>query len=217
MSHSQNLNYKCPYCGEEFEIEIWNTVNAEEDPDLRDRCKSGDIFQHSCPHCHKDFMIQNNLLYEDPENRFVLFVSSKDFGDTLKSYGEPLVKKGYRLRRVSTIQEFTEKIQIFEDGANDIEVELAKYDSFIEFLSNRKGNAQDVTSIEYQYQKDGIMKINLRMDDKGMSFIIPEDGLKDEIDQEPDLYKIDEASFPCVNGKWIISLFDTEGESQLKS
>ena len=119
MSNSETIKYTCPYCGKEFDVEIYNTVNVFNDPDLKERCMSGDVFRHSCPHCHSDFMIQNPLLYEDPEHRFIIWVSAKELGD-LSSFAKPLIAKGYTLRRCATVKEFVEKIQIFEDGANDI-------------------------------------------------------------------------------------------------
>lgn len=206
MSKSEEIKYTCPYCGKEFEIEIYHSVNSSEDPDLRDRCISGDIFQHSCPHCHSDFMIQNPLLYEDPEHKFVLWVSGNDVGD-LSSLSKPLIEKGYKLRRCATVKEFVEKIQIFEDGVDDIAVELAKYDSFIDFLDSRKGNAEDVTSIDYVYTKDDVMKIDIKMDDKGMSFLIPMIGLKEELESNKELFEVDDSTFPCINSEWMISLF----------
>ncbi|MDD6257923.1 MAG: CpXC domain-containing protein [Erysipelotrichaceae bacterium] len=214
MSHSNEITYTCPYCGKQFPITIYDTVNVREDPDLRERCLSGDIFRHSCPHCHKDFMVQNPMLYEDPDKHFVLYVSQNDPGNTFKEAGEALKKKGYRLRRVSTIKEFTEKISVFEDGMNDIAVELAKYDSFIEFINNRKGKPEDITSIDYQYTHDDVMKINIRTGDKGMSFLIPVSGIQEEMEENKQLYQIDDASFPCINQDWIISLFSTpEGKA----
>lgn len=206
MSKSEEIKYTCPYCGKEFEIEIYHSVNINEDPDLRERCLSGDIFQHFCPHCHKDFMIQNPLLYEDPEHKFVLWVSGNDVGD-LSSLSKPLIEKGYTLRRCSTVKEFVEKIQIFEDGVDDIAVELAKYDSFIDFLESRKGNPQDVTSIDYVYTKDDVMKIDIKMDDRGMSFLIPLSGLKEELESNKELFEVDDSTFPCINNEWMISLF----------
>ena len=65
MSVSRNVKYTCPYCGKEFEIEVWDSIDADEDPDLRDRCVSGDLFRVSCPHCKKEFMVQFPLVYID--------------------------------------------------------------------------------------------------------------------------------------------------------
>ena len=58
MSKTREMKYSCPYCGREFDITVYESVNTEQDPDLRDACLSGDIFRLSCPHCHTDFMIQ---------------------------------------------------------------------------------------------------------------------------------------------------------------
>lgn len=208
MSRTKEVKYTCPYCGREFDITVYESVNSEQDPDLRDSCLSGDLFRHSCPHCHTDFMVQYPLVYADPKHKFVLWLSASTGEEAaLKAAAGPLLKQGYKLRRCATIKEFTEKIQIFEDGVSDIAVELAKYDSFIEFIDNRRGNPADVTSVEYQRVNDGVMKINVRTDDKGLSFLIPMDLLEEEIRAESDRFAINEEEFPLINSDWIISLF----------
>lgn len=213
MSRSEEIKYTCPYCGKQFDMTIYNAINVEQDPDLRERCMSGDIFQHSCPHCHTDFMVMNPLLYEDPQHKFVIWVSNHDVGSALQQITQPLLKKGYTLRRCATVKEFVEKIQIFEDGADDIAVELAKYDSFIDFLESRKGNPSDVTSIDYVYTRDDVMKIDIRIDDKGMSFLIPVSGLKEEVEANQELLEVD-PHFPCINSDWMLSIFmKSEGKA----
>jgi hypothetical protein len=207
MSASHEQQYKCPYCGEEFTITVYDTVTAAKDPDLRERALSGDLFQHTCPHCHKEFMIQNQMLYSDKEHKFVLWLSQNDAGMNLSEFAAPLIQQGYHLRRCATIQEFIEKIEIFEDGMNDVAVELAKYDSFIEFIENKKGKAEDVTSVEYQRTTDEVMKIMVRTGDKGMSFLIPVNMIEEELKTEEDLYTINDADFPLINQDWIISIF----------
>ncbi|MBR3364123.1 MAG: CpXC domain-containing protein [Solobacterium sp.] len=208
MSRTKELKYTCPYCGREFDITVYESVNSEQDPDLRDACLSGDLFRHSCPHCHTDFMVQYPLVYSDPKNKFVIWLSANTGEESImKAAAGPLLKQGYKLRRCATIREFTEKIQIFEDGVSDIAVELAKYDSFIEFIDNRRGNPADVTSVEYQRVNDGVMKINVRTDDKGLSFLIPMDLLEEEIRAESDRFAVNEEEFPLINSDWIISLF----------
>jgi hypothetical protein len=214
MSKSRELKYTCPYCGREFDITVYESVNTETDPDLRDACLSGDIFRHSCPHCHTDFMVQYPLVYADPKHKFVLWLSQGTGEEAaMRASARPLLKQGYRLRRCATVREFTEKIQIFEDGVSDIAVELAKYDSFIEFIDSRNGNPEDVTSVEYQKTEDGVMKINVRTDDKGLSFLIPTAMLEEEIRAQSDRYEAENTSFPRINSDWLISLF-TESDGQ---
>ena len=208
MSTSYEVNYRCPYCGRDFSVTVYDSVNAQNDPELRERAMSGDLFRHSCPHCKTDFMIQNPLVYSDPERKFVIWLSNEEISEDLSRLAKPLADQGYTLRRCATLQEFTEKIQIFEDGISDIVVELAKYDSFIEFIDNRQGNPADVTSVEYQRAKDGVMKINVRTDDKGLSFLIPIGPLEEEVRIQSDRYEADNAHFPRINSDWVISLFN---------
>ena len=86
-------------------------------------------------------------------------------------------------------------------------VELAKYDSFIEYIDNKKGTAEDVTGIEYQHTENDVMKINVRADDKGMSFLIPVSVLEEEMKVDKDRFAIDETDFPRINHDWIISAY----------
>lgn len=216
MSQSRDITYTCPYCGKEFTITVYDSVNVSQDPDLRDRCITGDVFRHSCPHCHKDFMIQNPLLYMDPEHKFVIWVSEEENIRHMEQLVEPLKKAGYTLRRCPVVKQFVEKIAVLEDGVDDVMVELAKYDSFIEYIDNRKGNPQDVSDVRYEYTKDDIMKITIVADDKSMSFLIPTEALKAEIEAEADVFKVDDEDFPCINGDWMISLFaQAEGKAQV--
>ena len=211
MSQSRTIQYACPYCGKEIEAEIYDSVTADADEDLRDRCVSGDLFRLSCPKCRRDFMIQYPLVYVDRRHRFVIWLREEEPpAQLVKELAAPLAPAGYTLRRVTTLQEFAEKIQILEDEVDDRLVELAKYDSLIEFIDNKKGTAEDVTSIDYQKTENGVMKINVRTADKGMSFLIPVAMVEEELNQDADRYAIDSRTFPVINADWIISLFQEE-------
>ena len=207
MESGRTVKYICPYCRKEMEIEVFDKVNAQEDPDLQERCASGDLFKTSCPHCKQDFMVQYPLVYIDTANKFILWLSQEEHPE-IGNLTRPLIQQGYRLRRCSTIREFTEKIAIFEDGMDDVVVELAKYDSFIEFIDNKKGTAEEITSIEYQRCENEVMKINIRTGDQGMSFLIPVGMVEEEIAQNPELYEIRDDEIPLINSDWILSLFE---------
>lgn len=199
--------YVCPYCGKSFELEHYTSVNADQEPDLKEMCVSGDIFHQTCPHCHHDFYVEHDLVYTDRNHRFVIFFSKKDPGDQLRSFGEPLVNMGYRLRRCATIQEFTEKLQIFEDGLDDVAVELAKYDSFIDYVNQYQKDPKEVTAVLYQNIENGVMKINVKTQDQGMRFLIPLQMVEEEMKVDQDAFSVDDLSFPLINGDWIISIY----------
>ncbi|MBR2794240.1 MAG: CpXC domain-containing protein [Solobacterium sp.] len=214
MNESRTISYTCPYCGRELGLEVFDSVIADDSPDLRDRCLSGDLFRVSCPHCKQEYMVQYPLVYIDRARRFVLFLNeNEELPMMVKNLAETLVKAGYRLRRTPTLAEFTEKIQIFEDDVDDRLVELAKYDSLIEFIDNKKGSAADVTAIDYQRTENGVMKINVRTGDKGMSFLIPLTMIEEELNMSPERYELN-ADFPVVNAAWLIDLFEPKPDEK---
>lgn len=208
MSKTRDVVYHCPYCGKPFDVQVYESIDAHQDQDLRDRAVSGDLFRLSCPHCYHEFMVQYPLVYIDTDHKFVLWLSEEAPSQELLTITKPLLEKGFRLRRCETLSEFVEKIQIFEDGMDDIMVELARYDCFIEFINNKKGEVEDITSIEYQTCQDGVMKINVRTNDKGMAFMIPISMMEEEMKDGKDFYSVDEASFPLVNAAWMIQKFE---------
>ena len=108
--NSRTVSYTCPYCGKNYEIDIYDSVIADEDADLRDRCLSGDLFRSTCPRCKRDFMVQYPLVYIDRSHRFVIWLNETAPSETLmRSIAGPLIPQGYTLRRTPTLKEFAEK------------------------------------------------------------------------------------------------------------
>ena len=75
MAEYRTIDYRCPYCGHTYSVRLYDVIDADTDPDLKERCRSGDIFHVSCPHCRREYMIQYPLLYIDRSLRFALLVS----------------------------------------------------------------------------------------------------------------------------------------------
>ena len=59
------------------------------------------------------------------------------------------------------------------------------------------------------------MKINIRTDDKGLSFLIPVSMVEEEMKESGSLYDVDNTTFPVINADWIISLFAPAGSEKL--
>jgi hypothetical protein len=78
MSLSSQEEIRCP-CGEVFEADIWNSINAVEDPELKDAIINGEINIVSCPRCGQIFYAEHFLLYHDSENELLAFVYPSSF------------------------------------------------------------------------------------------------------------------------------------------
>lgn len=208
------VNFKCPYCSRDIAVEDFIVVDVDKESEQRDRCVSGEIFQQTCSHCHQVFLLQVPLLYIDKNHKFLIYVSNKEFPQYLNQYVKPFRDLNYTLRRCETVGEFSEKIKILETGVSDILVELAKYDSFIEFIDNKKGVPEEITDIVFEGVTNDVMKIVVRTGDKGMAFFIPMGMLEEEMSQIETLSEVEKGTFTLINRDWMISLFTkTQGNA----
>ena len=197
--------FKCPHCGKELTLTFYESVNVKDDDDLKRQVLAGDIFRFECDKCHYRFMACYDSLYHDPQKKFMVYLKSSPI-PTNEQF-KLLLDKGYVLRWVKDIGSFIEKIEILDEGLDDRAVEFAKYDSFIDYIQN-KGKPEDVTGVYYQGYDDDILKIKIGLDDKAITTMTPYEGLVEEMSQYPDLFKLDDPFFACVDPKWIIDIFE---------
>jgi hypothetical protein len=78
MSMAKLEQIRCP-CGEIFEAELYNSINAAEDPDLKEALICGEINVVCCPHCSQIFYAEHFLLYNDPSGELIAFVYPSSF------------------------------------------------------------------------------------------------------------------------------------------
>jgi hypothetical protein len=78
MSLSKLEEIVCP-CGETFEAELWNSINPDEDTELKEALLSGEINIVCCPGCGQIFHAEHFVLYHDAVNEILVFVYPKSF------------------------------------------------------------------------------------------------------------------------------------------
>lgn len=210
MSKSTNRKFKCMKCGEVYDINTYDSVNVSLDPDIKERCLSGDIFHFECPHCHNSYMLSYPCLYHDQEKKFMVWLleDKASINSIDPSFVSALLSSGYTLRRCTDINSFIEKIQILDDGLDDRAVEFSKYDSFIDYVENKKGKPEEIDGIYYHGIDNEVLKINIRTNDKGATIMIPYEALMEEINNHKDLFEVDNKNFPVIDSKWIIQIFE---------
>lgn len=109
----------CSACGTSFESEVFQSINVQDNPELKQKVISGEIFMRRCPSCGKVQLAKYPLLYTDPSENLLLCLTDQELAvDGLE---------GYTARRVTTVGELIEKIKIFDAGLDDIIIELCKY------------------------------------------------------------------------------------------
>lgn len=126
---TSTVHCRCPKCGTEGEMQTYPSVNSSEDPSLRLKVLDGSAMAWTCPCCGHVQYRQYELLYHDPQSKFMIWMIPGGKMDvTLEQYGKRLYSMlpEYVCRKVDNPLRLAEKIQILEQGASDVVMELAK-------------------------------------------------------------------------------------------
>lgn len=141
MSLVKKIQLTCPHCGEDFEAEIWETVNTSLDPDMFDAVRRCEVFKVTCPRCGESGLLERAFLYNQMQDNYMLHflprsANDEEFEQILRFYsGEdldnllnPIIrsKKVGEVRIVRTIPRFLEKLAILDAGLDDRVVEIEK-------------------------------------------------------------------------------------------
>ena len=148
MSMSHIVKATCPDCKKEFPLEVWQSVNVQLNPEMREKVLDGSIFQFECPHCGMKGHTEYPFLYNDMKHGFMIQYCSEDDVDKYTKSFEELVKSDAAtgalnneyLRIVTEYFWLTEKIKILENGFDDRLIELLKLWEVKELNHNKPEN-----------------------------------------------------------------------------
>ncbi len=128
MSEFRTETIICPSCQAEGEMDIWNSVNVDIDPKLREKIFNDELFLYHCPNCGEITAVPYGMLYHDMTHHFMIlfdFFAPDDYD--YEPADIPPLPENYISRYVIGLWRFKEKILILEKGLNDIAVERMKY------------------------------------------------------------------------------------------
>jgi uncharacterized protein with PIN domain len=73
MSDYTNEIIKCPNCGNSIEGTLWNSINAQINPEARNALLHNRIHLFDCKVCKKKFRIDKSILYHDMARGFFVW------------------------------------------------------------------------------------------------------------------------------------------------
>ncbi|CAG0996815.1 hypothetical protein BURK2_02729 [Burkholderiales bacterium] len=92
---------------------------------------AGDLFRFSCKRCRHETLLAFDTLYHDPDRKLMVWLKYPD--EQGISRVDPaadglfeLLGEDYTYRIVSSANELVEKVRIFDDGYDDVAIELLK-------------------------------------------------------------------------------------------
>jgi hypothetical protein len=73
MTIKRELEMDCPNCGANNLILVWDTINAQVSPEAKTGLLRGEINVFRCRLCEEMITVDKPLLYNDMENRFMVW------------------------------------------------------------------------------------------------------------------------------------------------
>lgn len=156
MSDKHIENIKCPTCGHRTDLELWDRIDTDENPEMKLKVRSGEIFSFVCPECGFETEIQYASLYHDPERKIMIYYVPTDPTGTIAAMkGEFVDDEGntinlceglegsYIKRIVAQINHMKEKLYIIDRGLDDRIVELMKLFIFIQLKDSDQAISMD--------------------------------------------------------------------------
>lgn len=137
MSMRDKVQISCPSCSHQFEVERWSAINGSLNPVQKAELLDGSLFFAQCPDCGKKFMLGYPVVYNDTENKVMIWLvfSRKEivyvtdcYNDSKNEFDEfdERIDESYKRRIVLSPDRLREKIMIFDSGLDDKIVEIAK-------------------------------------------------------------------------------------------
>jgi hypothetical protein len=83
MSQKRKHEIACPFCGREQEVELWDILHVDEEPELRDALLLNRINRVECAGCAKSFRVDKPLVVHDREQDLFIHFDPLVAGRTL--------------------------------------------------------------------------------------------------------------------------------------
>jgi hypothetical protein len=139
MSHRSRYSISCPRCHRSFEVELWDSINVKESPELREELMANRVNLATCEGCSFAFRVDKPLLYADPARRILVYwipVADDDFARGEEAFAEQMQRAAGAfgeggqppaVHLVFTRVELVERIFLLEAALDERVIEYIKY------------------------------------------------------------------------------------------
>ncbi len=137
MSIARPYPIRCPKCGAEAEVRLYDSINVVEDPQLREDLMANRLNAVTCGACAFQYRVDKPLLYVDPSRKFAVWWTPGGGADPAKaddeyrrmqtSIQEAPDRLELKLHLVHERVELVERIFLLEAGLDERLVEYVKY------------------------------------------------------------------------------------------
>lgn len=137
MSEITKQTIACPKCGKLVGIDVWDSIDIPYDIEQKEKVLNNTFFKATCEECKISFPIAYKCLYNDMEQKYLIWLAPKfeeeekaevaEYNEKLKTDNRlRLAQGGYTYRVVRNDNELREKVLIFDEGLDDRYIETMK-------------------------------------------------------------------------------------------
>lgn len=137
MSEITKQTIACPKCGKMIQIDVWDSIDIPYDIEQKEKVLKNTFFKSTCEDCKITFPIAYKCLYNDMEQKFLIWLAPRleeeekaevaEYNEKLKTDNRlRLAQGGYTYRIVRNDNELREKVLIFDEGLDDRYIETMK-------------------------------------------------------------------------------------------
>ena len=201
MSMERTVEISCPVCGKKGLYQVWDSINTGIER-AKEKAISGELFEFKCDKCGNISRFSQKFLFHDMTHGYMIQHTSTEaeFNEAVNVFKRECEEinsegtfsdliKNYRFRVVRSLNEFREKVCIFDAGLDDRVIEICK----VYELSKMAEERPEVENIEslFYIDESGSKMLQVMLDDN-------ETGCMDLLDQLYDAIKEKYAAY--LNG-----------------
>jgi hypothetical protein len=139
MTQRKTYEICCPDCGRAQQVELYESINVSEAPELKEQLLQNQVNTVACEACEFNFRVEKPLLYHDSERGFMVYwipateadieAGQKQFESSLNAI-TPLLPEEIAAPEIHLVFnriELVERIFMLEEGLNERVIEYVKY------------------------------------------------------------------------------------------
>lgn len=142
MSIKKNVRISCPKCSHKQNVELYESINIDENPDLKNSLFYNSLNRIACENCEFDFRVDLPFVYLDPKNKIFIHLipenQTNNFSEILNEFDVIIESISFaskketdlNIRLVTSRSELIELIYMTESNINQRIIEYIKYEIY---------------------------------------------------------------------------------------
>lgn len=168
-------DFKCPGCGAGGTRNTVKQICVSKAPELKEDILSGSFFEWKCPSCGGRFFIDDVFLYNDDDNRFMVYFvpgyseASLKIPSVIKT-DEKYDTENSVLRVAASFVDFVEKIRVLEERLDDRAIEAIKAVYSAAYFET---NGEKVYNMIFEDLEEGALSFAVFLEEDDFNVDIP--------------------------------------------